>query len=45
VDELPVVTASFGVAALRGDETAEDLVARADAAMYWAKAAGRNRVR
>lgn len=44
VDELPPVTASFGVAALRDGESAEDLVARADAAMYRAKAAGRNRV-
>ena len=38
------VTASFGVAAYRDQETAEDLLARADAALYSAKAAGKNRV-
>ena len=39
------MTASFGVATLRaGDASPEALVARADAAMYRAKQAGRNRV-
>jgi diguanylate cyclase (GGDEF)-like protein len=37
-------TASMGVASLRHDETFEQLCARADAAMYGAKNAGRNRV-
>ncbi|GAQ20749.1 hypothetical protein DEIGR_100776 [Deinococcus grandis] len=40
------VTASFGVASLRGaEDTAEDLFARADSAMYNAKRNGRNSVR
>lgn len=41
------LTVSLGVAALRRDEdeTLEDLIARADRAMYQAKAAGRNTVR
>lgn len=38
------VTASFGLAAWRGNETAGDLVRRADQALYRAKDAGRNRV-
>ena len=38
------VTASFGVAACRKDDSAASLMARADAALYRAKAAGRNRV-
>lgn len=37
------VTASFGVAQCRPEETVEGLVARADAALYAAKEAGRNR--
>lgn len=37
-------TASVGVACLRQDETFEQLFARADAAMYLAKNAGRDRV-
>jgi diguanylate cyclase (GGDEF)-like protein len=41
--ELPV-TASFGVATLRADQTLEQLFADADAALYRAKHAGRNRV-
>jgi diguanylate cyclase (GGDEF)-like protein len=38
------VTISVGVAQLADGETREDLVARADAAMYEAKQAGRNKV-
>lgn len=39
------VTASFGVAEWRAGETADDLLSRADAALYTAKRAGRDRVR
>ena len=39
-----VVTVSIGVTLVRPDETGDDLVARADAAMYAAKRAGRDRV-
>lgn len=38
------ITASMGVTALRGHETLDGLVDRADRAMYRAKSAGRNRV-
>jgi diguanylate cyclase (GGDEF)-like protein len=38
------VTASFGVATCREDDDAASLLARADEALYQAKAAGRNRV-
>lgn len=38
------VTASFGVAELRPDDTVETLLQRADAALYRAKQSGRNRV-
>lgn len=38
------ITASFGVVAHDGHETAEALLARADAALYRAKRAGRNQV-
>jgi diguanylate cyclase len=38
------VTASFGVARLRADESATDLLRRADQRLYEAKALGRNRV-
>ena len=41
---LPHITASFGVACLREDEDDHALIAAADAALYRAKAAGRNRV-
>jgi diguanylate cyclase (GGDEF)-like protein len=46
VDDLPLrVTASIGVATIRDDDTGPDqLLGRADAALYAAKAAGRNRV-
>jgi len=43
-DGEPAVTASFGLAAWRGDESAADLVRRTDQALYRAKNAGRNRV-
>ena len=38
------VTVSAGVATCRPDESVEELLARADAAMYVAKSQGRNRV-
>lgn len=38
------LTASFGVATMQPGETYEQLFARADAALYQAKASGRNRV-
>jgi hemerythrin-like metal-binding protein len=38
------VTASFGVAELRPDDTVETLLQRADAALYRAKQSGRNQV-
>jgi diguanylate cyclase (GGDEF)-like protein len=38
------ITCSFGVACLRRGESIGELIARADAAMYAAKQAGRNRV-
>jgi diguanylate cyclase (GGDEF)-like protein len=38
------VTASFGIAQYRPDDTLETLVKRADEGLYAAKAAGRNRV-
>lgn len=41
---LPPVTVSVGVAELSGDEDGSALLARADAALYEAKGAGRNRV-
>lgn len=41
---LGEVTASFGVVRARPEETADDLVARADAKLYQAKEEGRNRV-
>ncbi len=45
LDHLPQqVTVSIGVAACLQDESAEELIARADEAMYRAKEAGRNRV-
>jgi len=39
------VTASFGVAAWRAEDRVEDLVGRADAALYESKRQGRNRLR
>ena len=38
------VTSSFGIASCRVDDSAATLLARADAALYRAKDAGRNRV-
>ncbi len=43
--DTPSISVSAGVAALRPDETAAAWLARADAALYAAKAAGRGRVR
>lgn len=40
--ELPKVTISIGVAQMVSGDSAEQLIARADAALYRAKAAGRN---
>ncbi len=41
---LPHITASFGVACLAPAQSANDLIAAADAALYRAKHAGRNQV-
>jgi diguanylate cyclase len=38
------VTISAGVATLRADENSDSLLARADSALYDAKARGRNRI-
>ncbi len=43
-DRIGAITASFGVAQLKPDENAEELIRRVDAKLYEAKAAGRNRV-
>jgi len=38
------ITASYGVAELRKNESIESLISRADIALYWSKKEGRNRV-
>lgn len=43
-EELVPVTASFGIAEFRADDTIDTLIDRADRAMYEAKTSGRNRV-
>lgn len=43
-DQIGTRTASFGVATYTAGDTADKIVQRADAALYAAKAAGRNRV-
>jgi diguanylate cyclase len=43
-ERISKVTASFGVAKLRADESANDLLQRADERLYEAKVQGRNRV-
>ena len=43
-ERISKVTASFGVARLRPDESANDLLKRADQRLYEAKVQGRNRV-
>lgn len=45
IEEVGRVTASFGVAQWHTGETADDLLNRADAALYAAKRAGRDQVR
>lgn len=44
VENLPHITVSIGVAQHHAEETTENLLRRADAALYKAKASGRNRV-
>ena len=44
IQEPEIITASFGIAQMAAGETAEDLLHRADNAMYEAKKQGRNRV-
>ena len=39
-----VITASFGVVGCCGEDDADSVMSRVDAALYEAKAAGRNRV-
>jgi diguanylate cyclase len=43
-ERISKVTASFGVAKLRAEESADDLLRRADERLYEAKVQGRNRV-
>jgi len=43
-EPIPSITISAGLAARRAGETAEDLLKRADQALYLAKAQGRDRL-
>ena len=43
-DMLPPVSISLGIAEMRDEFTVEDFIQAADAALYRAKEAGRNRV-
>lgn len=43
-DQVSTITASYGVASFRPDDTVQSLIKRADEALYRAKVAGRNRV-
>lgn len=43
-DQVGTITASYGVASFRPDDTVQSLIKRADEALYRAKVAGRNRV-
>ena len=43
--QVIALTASFGIAELHGDDDKEDLLLRADQALYEAKASGRDAVR
>jgi diguanylate cyclase (GGDEF)-like protein len=45
IDDVGVITASFGVASWRAGEGADALLLRADAGVYAAKQAGRDRVK
>lgn len=42
--EVPALTLSLGLATLAPDEAIDELIARADSALYDAKRAGRNRL-
>jgi diguanylate cyclase (GGDEF)-like protein len=44
-DEVGSITCSFGVTQYATTETAAQFIARADGALYWAKADGRNRTK
>jgi len=44
IDTIPGITASFGIARYKADDTEQALIKRADEALYRAKTRGRNRV-